>query len=218
VQLVAEKLVLERGSRKVANDVSFTVASGEALLLTGPNGSGKSTLLRALAGYLRPASGAVRLLGAGSLSDAAGESCDVAEVCHFVGHLDGIKTHLTAAENLNFWAKYLAGAADAGRDADTRVNTALEKFALDALADIPAGYLSAGQKRRLGLARLAVAARPLWLLDEPTVSLDAASVKVLVAAINGHLEGGGIAVIATHVPMELQSVKSIQLGRPQVSA
>src|SRR6185436_6685413 len=112
---------------------------------------------------------------------------------------DGIKTHLTAAENLAFWATYLGGSADLA----PRVEAALQQFSLDALADIPAGYLSAGQKRRLGLARLAVAPRPLWLLDEPTVSLDAASVDVLVAAINAHLTSGGLAVIATHVPMAL---------------
>lgn len=218
MQLVAENLTLERGGRKVADGVSFQVDGGAALLLTGPNGSGKSTLLRALGGYLRPVSGSVRLSAAGGDPLAAGESREVSEVCHFVGHLDGIKTHLTAAENLSFWATYLAGPADAARGIETRVAEALERFALDALADIPAGYLSAGQKRRLALARLAVAARPLWLLDEPTVSLDAASTKVLIDAINAHLASGGMAVIATHLPMELHAAQTLQLGRPQVPA
>lgn len=142
-----------------------------------------------------------------------GEDREPGEVCHFVGHLDGLKTHLTAAENLTFWATYLAGPEDAASSVAARVETALQRFALDALAEIPAGYLSAGQKRRLALARLAVAARPLWLLDEPTVSLDAASVEVLVAAINAHLKSGGLAVIATHVPMALAPAQSIRLGR-----
>jgi len=202
VQLVAENLVLERGGRNVVDGLSLRLEGGAALVLTGPNGSGKSTLLRSLAGYLRPASGSVRIIGAGDDREAS-------EVCHFVGHLDGIKTHLTAAENLAFWATYLGGSADLA----ARVEAALQRFALDALADIPAGYLSAGQKRRLALARLVAAERPLWLLDEPTVSLDVASIDVLIAAINGHLETGGMAVIATHVPMALAPMQQIRLGR-----
>jgi heme exporter protein A len=207
VQLVAENLVLERGGRTVADGLSLRLEPGAALVLTGPNGSGKSTLLRALAGYLRPAAGNVRITG-------AGEDREASEVCHFVGHLDGIKSHLTAAENLAFWAAYLGGPADV----PPRVDAALRAFALDALADIPAGYLSAGQKRRLALARLSAAERPLWLLDEPTVSLDAASVEVLVAAINAHLKSGGMAVIATHVPMALAPMQQIRLGRAATAA
>jgi heme exporter protein A len=206
VQLVAENLSLERGGRNVVDDLSFRLDGGGALILTGPNGSGKSTLLRALAGYLWPAAGSVRMT-------VDGEDHETGEVCHFVGHLDGIKTHLTAAENLAFWTIYLGGAADAAISVPQRVEAALRRFALDALADIPAGYLSAGQKRRLPLARLAVAAQALWLLDEPTVSLDAASAEVLIAAINAHLESGGMAVVATHVPMALVPAQSIQLGR-----
>ena len=206
MQLVAENLVLERGGRNVFDGLSLRLEGGAALVLTGPNGSGKSTLLRSLAGYLRPASGSVRITGAGA-------DREVGEVCHFVGHLDGIKTHLTAAENLSFWATYLGGVTDLA----TRVEAALQRFALDALADIPAGYLSAGQKRRLALARLVAAERPLWLLDEPTVSLDLASIEVLIAAINGHLASGGMAVIATHVPMALAPMQQIRLG-PVVQA
>lgn len=206
MQLVAENLVLERGGRNVVDGLSLRLDSGAALVLTGPNGSGKSTLLRALAGYLRPASGSVRISG-------AGDDREPSEVCHFVGHLDGIKTHLTAAENLSFWATYLGGSMDLA----ARVEGALQRFALDPLADIPAGYLSAGQKRRLALARLVAAERPLWLLDEPTVSLDASSVEVLIAAINAHLAAGGMAVIATHVPMALVPVQQIRLG-PAVQA
>ena len=218
MQLVAENLPLERGARRVANGISFELESGTALLLTGPNGSGKSTLLRALAGYLRPAAGTVKLRGESGSFEGASESGEVAEVCHFVGHLDGIKTHLTVRENLSFWATYLSGPADQKQGTADRVEDGLDQFALDALAEIPAGYLSAGQKRRLGLARLAVAKRPIWLLDEPTVSLDVASVKVLTDAIDAHLKAGGMAVIATHLPMELVSVRSMQLGRAQVPA
>ena len=120
----------------------------------------------------------------------------------------------TVRENLAFWAVYLGGGDDLG----SRVEHALAQFSLDALADIPAGYLSAGQKRRLGLARLLVAPRPLWLLDEPTVSLDAASVEMLAATINVHLKSGGMAVIATHVPMALEAAQSIRLGRVEAAA
>jgi heme exporter protein A len=197
VQLVAENLVLSRGGRVIVDGLSFRLSGGSALLLTGVNGSGKTTLLRALAGFLRPASGFVRLKNV----DAEGEP---GEQMHFVGHLDGIKSHLTVQENLAFWAAYL----DAGGD----VAAALRAFALTGLADIPAGYLSAGQKRRLGLARLAAARRPVWLLDEPTVSLDAASVALLIKAIDRHVVGGGLAVIATHVPMELARAQEIRLG------
>jgi heme exporter protein A len=203
VQLVAENLVLQRGGRIVVDGLSFRLGSGEALLLTGPNGSGKTTLLRALAGFLAPASGAI-LVADGP------EERERGELAHFVGHLDGLKSHLTVAENLAFWAAYL----DEGGGAATgeRLEAALDRFDLAELADIPAGYLSAGQKRRLALARLGVAERPVWLLDEPTVSLDTASVALLVKAIAEHVAGGGLAAIATHVPMALERAREIRMG------
>jgi heme exporter protein A len=203
VQLVAEKLVLQRGGRTVVDGLSFRLDSGEALLLTGPNGSGKTTLLRALAGFLSPASGTILLV------DAPAER-ERGELSHFVGHFDGLKSHLTVAENLAFWAAYLDD--EGGGAQRERLEAALDRFDLAALADIPAGYLSAGQKRRLALARLGVAERPLWLLDEPTVSLDAASVALLVKAVAGHIAGGGLAAIATHVPMALERACEIRLG------
>ena len=159
-------------------------------MLVGPNGAGKTTLLRTIAGFLRPAAGTIHLEG-------GGDELSVAEQAHFIGHANAIKAHLTVRENVVFWAKYLGGAADA----EARVDAALEHFAISALAEFPAAYLSAGQKRRVGLARLLVAARPLWLLDEPTVSLDAASTKVLGAAVNAHLANGGLVIAATHLPL-----------------
>jgi heme exporter protein A len=187
----------------IVEGLSFRLSSGSALVLTGANGSGKTTLLRALAGFLRPLSGVVRL-------DGAEDDREPGELAHFVGHLDGIKTHLTVEENLSFWGAYLDGTSD--------VAAALDAFALTALADIPAGYLSAGQKRRLALARLAVAKRPVWLLDEPTVSLDTASVGLLVAAVEAHLAGGGLSVIATHVPLALARFDEIRLGPAEAAA
>jgi heme exporter protein A len=199
VQLVAENLLLSRGGRTVIDGLSFSLGEGEALVLTGPNGSGKTTLLRALAGFLRPTAGAIRI--------ASGpQEHELSELCHFIGHLDGIKTHLTARENVDFWAAYLAGTHG------HRTPAALERFGLAALADIPAGYLSAGQKRRLALARLAAAERPLWLLDEPTVSLDAAAVALLVDAVSAHLKSGGLAVLATHVDLPLEGARVIRFG------
>ena len=202
MQLVAENLALERGGRTVVGGLSFRLASGEALLLTGPNGSGKTTLLRALAGFLAPSSGAILL------AEAPPER-ERAELCHFVGHLDGTKSHLTVAENLAFWTAYLDEGGGAQRE---RLEAALDRFDLAVLADIPAGYLSAGQRRRLALARLGVAERPIWLLDEPTVSLDAASVALLIKVIAAHLAGGGLAAIATHVPMALERAREVRLG------
>jgi heme exporter protein A len=203
VQLVAENLVLERGGRAVVGGLSFRLDSGEALLLTGPNGSGKTTLLRALAGFLAPSSGAILL------AEAPPER-ERAELCHFVGHLDGLKSHLTVAENLAFWTAYLDEEGVAAQR--ERLEAALDRFDLAALADIPAGFLSAGQRRRLALARLGVAERPIWLLDEPTVSLDAASVALLIKAIADHVASGGLAAIATHVPMALERARQIRLG------
>jgi len=204
MQLIAENLTLERGGRTVVDGLSFRLASGEALLLTGPNGSGKTTLLRALAGFLAPASGRILL-------DEAPPERERAELCHFVGHLDGLKNHLTVTENLAFWADYLDEARAEARPA---LDAALDRFDLAALADIPAGYLSAGQRRRLALARLGVAKRPVWLLDEPTVSLDATSVGLLLEAIAGHVASGGIAAIATHVPMALECAREVRLAAP----
>ena len=201
MQLIAENLVVERGSRPVIDGLSFAVKGGEALVLTGPNGAGKTTLLRSLAGFLALSRGSIVLQG--------GDSEKVlAEHCHVVGHANALKSSLTVAENVAFWAAYLAGAEDAA----ARTERALEHFGLSELAEFPAGYLSAGQKRRLGLARLLAAERPIWLLDEPTVSLDTASTKLLTDAVNAHTAKGGIAIAATHLPLGLERARELQLG------
>ena len=150
-------------------DLSFGLAPGEALLVTGPNGAGKTSLFRQIAGLLPLARGRLTLAGAGA--DAT-----LPELCHYVGHLNAVKTSLSVAENLAFWADFLGQ----GREP---LPNALAAFGLGPLADLPAGLLSAGQKRKLALSRLFAAPRPIWLLDEPQVSLDAASVKLLDGAI-----------------------------------
>ena len=174
--LRAEGLALSRGGVPLLADLSFAVLPGEALILTGPNGTGKTTLLRALAGLLPPDGGRI----------------ERPETLAYAGHLDGVKPALTVAENLRVWAR-LHGARNLG--------PALAAMDLEALRDRRGADLSAGQKRRVGLARLVVTGAPLWLLDEPTVSLDAASVRRFEAMLARHLEGGGAAVVATHLPV-----------------
>ena len=205
LHLTVEELTVHRGGRAVLHGLSLRVASGEALLLTGPNGAGKTTLLRALAGYIRPSAGRVELV-------AGDPDRSLAEQCHFVGHSNAVKPSLTAAENMYFWRSYL-GAASPERAPDVAPDRALDRLGLGELRDVPAGYLSAGQKRRLCLARLLVARRPLWLLDEPTVSLDAASVALFADLVTEHLTGGGLVVAATHVPLGIAGARELQLGR-----
>lgn len=203
LRLHADNLTVERGTRTVIAGLTFSADAGQALLLTGPNGAGKTTLIRTIAGFIAPVSGSVTLKG--DVSDR-----DIADLSHYVGHLTGVKANLTAAENLAFWAQYLGGGET--RAVPDRVDDALDAFGLLSLADYPAGLLSAGQKRRLGLARLVVAARPVWLLDEPTVSLDAASTAMLARHIQKHLAGGGLVVAATHLPLGLDAPNYLRLG------
>ena len=203
MKLTVDTLHLERGARSVIANLSFAVGAGEALILTGANGAGKTTLLRALAGLLPPSDGKITLDG--GASDAT-----LAEQCHFIGHQNGLKSTLTASENLAFWGQYLDATPATPQTA--RIANALAHFNLTPLASIPAGYLSAGQKRRLGLARLLVTPRPVWLLDEPTVSLDAASVSLLASVINAHVAAGGIVIAATHLPLGLTSTRELRLS------
>ena len=208
LHLHADNLSVERGTRTVIAALSFAAKAGEALLVVGPNGAGKTTLIRTLAGFITPSHGTIALKG------DTGDR-DITEECHYVGHLTGVKANLTATENLAFWAAYLED-GDRRAIAD-KVDDALAEFGLSALADYPAGLLSAGQKRRLGLARLVVASRPVWLLDEPTVSLDAASTELLARLIQRHLAGGGLVVAATHLPLGLEQPVYLRLG-PQGTA
>lgn len=206
--LHTDNLVVERGTRTVIAGLSFTAKAGEALLVVGPNGAGKTTLIRTLAGFITPSAGTITLKDDGGDRDM--DEGDIPARCHYVGHLAGIKANLTAAENLAFWAMYIGGG---GRHAIAdRVDDALAYFGLSGLADFPAGLLSAGQKRRLGLARLCVAQRPLWLLDEPTVSLDAASTELLAGLIQQHLADGGLVVAATHLPLGIAQPSYLRLG------
>jgi heme exporter protein A len=188
MELRVNNLSCARGGVPVLAGVSFAVAAGQALILRGPNGAGKTTLLRTLAG-LQPALGGEVSAGADDVALAT--------------HADGVKAALTVAENLGFWA-----AVHGQRD----IAPAISAMNLTALQSRPAGQLSAGQRRRLGLARLLVTGRKVWLLDEPTVSLDAASVGLFVQVITTHLANGGLAVIATHIDLGLADAQTLDLA------
>jgi heme exporter protein A len=179
MDLTVENLSVARGGIAVLEGLNFALSAGRALVLRGPNGSGKTTLLRTVAGLQPPMEGVIS--GAG-------------ERIAYAAHSDGLKATLTVTENLRFWAQVF-GASDIG--------PALQAFDLKSLEDRAAGSLSAGQKRRLGLARLMVTNRPVWVLDEPTVSLDAASVALFADAVRGHLAQGGSALMATHIDLGL---------------
>jgi heme exporter protein A len=181
-----------RGDRPVFAGLDFTLEPGGALVLVGPNGSGKSSLLRVLAGLIPPAAGA--LAWDGAELDGAGEAHRAR--LHYVGHHEALKSVLTARENLAFWAR-LRGAPEGTIDA------ALDRFGLAPLAEVPGRMLSAGQRRRLALARLLAAPAPLWLLDEPSVGLDARSVQTLTAEMARHRAAGGQVVVATHQSLDL---------------
>lgn len=207
VQLIAEDLVIDRGARRIIDGLSFAVRAGEALVLTGANGVGKTTLLRTLAGFIRPFRGSIRL-------DGGEDELTVGEQAHVVGHTNAVKSSLSVVENATFWNAYL----DSREASADKVAAALRHFGLEDLGEFPAAYLSAGQKRRLGLARLLVAHRPVWLLDEPTASLDAASSDRLVSAVSDHTAAGGLAVIATHLPLALERARTLDLAAQRVAA
>ncbi|MCA8869176.1 MAG: heme ABC exporter ATP-binding protein CcmA [Rhodobacteraceae bacterium] len=186
-----DDLGCRRGEVEILSGVGFSLAPGQALVLRGPNGSGKTTLLRTLAG-LAPA--------------VRGRVVAPPESIAYAGHLDGLKAQLTVAENLAFWAAVFGGDTAAGG-----IDAALDGFSLRALSDRQAQHLSAGQKRRLGLSRLLVTGRMIWLLDEPTVSLDAASVAVFAGMVESHLAAGGMAVIATHIDLGLAAARDFDV-------
>jgi heme exporter protein A len=200
-RLFASDIACVRSGREVFANLSFSVAAGEALVVLGRNGAGKSSLLRMIAGLVHVAAGRIALEG-------GDPELTLPEQAHYVGHQDAIKPALTVKENLGFWARYLAGPAAA----ETAPEPALEAFALSHLAGLPAAYLSAGQKRRLSLARIVAVQRPVWLLDEPTSALDTLAQERLAQLMQGHLAGGGIILAATHAPIGLAGAKELRLG------
>lgn len=205
--LAVTALGCRRGERLLFANLAFSVPPGELLLLRGPNGVGKTTLLLALAGIVRPDTGTISIEGRGE-EDRPGTDL------HLMGHQPATKPRLTVAENLRFWADMLGG--------DRALLTpALEAVGLAAIAGLEAGHLSAGQTRRLGLARLLVADRPIWLLDEPTSALDTEGEQLVLRLLAAHLARGGIAIAATHHDLQLPppaNVRTLTLSRPEVAA
>jgi heme exporter protein A len=195
MQLAIERLTCVRGERRLFENLSFALAPGQALLVTGPNGAGKTSLLRLIAGLIVPATGRITL---------DGESPSRArESIHLLGHLDAAKGALTVTENLTF-ARTLAGG-------DGSVAHALDAVGVKSAARLPVRVLSAGQKRRLALARLLVSERPLWLLDEPTATLDVDGQRRLAAMIAAHRARGGLAIVASHAAVDLADAAEIRL-------
>ena len=206
MRLRAWDLTVERGGRRVIAGLSFEAGEGSALIVTGPNGAGKTSLLRALAGFLPIETGGFAL-------DGGDAERTVGEQAHYLGHADGVKSALTAGENLAFAAAMLGG--DSSRAAQL---AALAAVGLAHVIDFPARLLSAGQKRRAALARLLVAKRPLWLLDEPMTALDVAAQSALAGIMRAHLEDGGILVAAAHGALGLDGVQELRLGAPADAA
>jgi heme exporter protein A len=195
--LDAENLACRRGGRLIFEGLAFRLGNGDAIALTGRNGAGKSSLLAMLCGRLRPDAGTIRVEGAPEIPPI--------ELSHVVGHRDGLKTALTAQENLAF-AQALLG------DAALSPAGALAAVGLPHVAALPVGYLSAGQRRRVALARLLVSRRPFWLLDEPMSALDLAAQGMLTGLMRDHLAQGGAILAATHGPLGLDGARELRIG------
>lgn len=200
MKLIVENLSLSRATQEIISDISFELSAGEALVVTGENGSGKSTTLRGIAGLLPLNGGSIKIL------DETGKAFEgeVKEYCHYLGHQNGMKPSLTVRENLDFWQKFCG-------EPDLSIEEALEEVDLVHTIDLPFSYLSAGMKRRVSIARLLVSDRPIWILDEPTAGLDAQSVKMFTRLCKAFCEGSGILIAATHMPLGIQTEKTLEI-------
>lgn len=204
MRLTAEDLAGERGGEEIFSGVSFSLDSGQCLIVTGENGAGKSTLLRIVAGLLPPAGGSVTFEGGGE------DWPDVQSSSHFLGEKNAMKAALTVAENLAFRQKFLGHPFHS-------VEEALDAIDLPTVASLPFGYLSTGQRRRVAIAGLLVSYRPVWLLDEPTAGLDLGSERRFADLMRGHLEDGGIIIAATHVELGINGAKELEMGASNVA-
>lgn len=207
MRLTAENLSARRGEDLIFKDISFTLGSGESLVLTGRNGSGKSTLLRTVAGFLRPETGRISWH-----SDAGETDMRAAEACHYLGHRNAMKAELSVFENLSFWKRFFAASHFAeGGGESLCVEDAAQAVGLGDITHLPFGYLSAGQQRRMAFAKLLVSRRPVWILDEPTAALDVSAEDVFTSLIKAHLGEGGIVLAATHQPLGLKHARELQM-------
>ncbi|MFS8147212.1 heme ABC exporter ATP-binding protein CcmA [Rhizobium sp. BR 249] len=202
MHLTAENLAARRGEDLIFVNVSFRLAAGEALVLTGKNGSGKSTLLRVVAGLLRPEKGTVIFR-----DEESPQGRHPGEASHYLGHRNAMKSELTVAENLDFWRSFLGSPGTTGLP----LEDAAEAVGLAGITHLPFGYLSAGQQRRFAFAKLLVAHRPIWILDEPTAALDSSADRLFAGLIEAHLAKGGIVLAATHQPLGLKNVQEMKM-------
>jgi heme exporter protein A len=189
--LAVSDLSCSRGERRLFAGLSFVLTGGEAMLVTGPNGSGKTTLIRTIAGFLKPDAGVVRVTG-------MGDEAEPGSALHYIGHRDGLKGALTVRENLALFPSLMGGSG-------LSVGAAAEQLNLVPLLDLAVAVLSAGQRRRAALARLLLVHRPLWLLDEPTAALDAQSSERVAGLVRAHVDGGGLVLAATHLPLGVRA-------------
>lgn len=197
MQLSGRGVICVRGGREVFSGLDFEAVAGEAVAVVGRNGSGKTSLLRLIAGLLIPAGGTIAL-------DGGDAELTLPEQCHYLGHRDALKPALSVAENLSFWADFLGGeCSDAAKS--------LAIVGLDHATHLPAAFLSAGQRRRLSLARLLTVRRPVWLLDEPTTALDVAGQGMFEGLMREHLGRGGLIIAATHAPLGIDS-RELRIG------
>ncbi len=203
MRLIAGNLSARRGDDLIFKDISFELARGDSLVLTGRNGSGKSTLLRVVAGLLRPETGKVTWH-----SDAAESGMRAAEACHYLGHRNAMKAELSVFENLAFWKAFFG---DFEGHQGISVGEAAEAVGLGGITHLPFGYLSAGQQRRMAFAKLLVAHRPVWILDEPTAALDVRAEAVFTDLIKAHLSKEGMVLAATHHPLGLENAGELRM-------
>lgn len=200
MKLVVNKMTLLRAGREIVSELSFSLGSGDALMVTGENGAGKSTVLRGIAGLLPIFAGSVYLF------DHTGKQFEdpVREYCHYLGHQNAMKSSLSVRENLEFWQKFMG-------DPLLTVEDALDEVDLLHTIDLPYHYLSSGQKRRAAIARLLVSDRPIWILDEPTSGLDALSVQMFATLANAFCNEGGILIAATHLSLGMKNSKKLEV-------
>ncbi|MBC2884166.1 heme ABC exporter ATP-binding protein CcmA [Ochrobactrum sp. CM-21-5] len=204
MRLKAENLAGERGGETIFANLSLAVETGETLVVTGSNGSGKSTLLRIICGLLQPEAGRVEL-------DDDSEVLPVRAACHYLGHQNAMKPALSVRENLSFWQKFNGATA-------FDIDEALDAVDLPGVEYLPFGYLSTGQKRRVSIAKLLVSHRPLWIVDEPTAGLDKASEARFAELMRKHMQQGGMIVAATHIPLGLDGVKTLDMAAYSLEA
>jgi heme exporter protein A len=193
MRLLGRGVKCVRGGREIFSELDFAAASGQTLAVTGPNGSGKTSLLRIVAGLLASAAGSIDL-------EDGDREMTVAEQAHYLGHRDALKPALSVLENLMFWRNFLGGEASSATES-------LVAVGLDHAAHLPAAYLSAGQRRRLSIARLLAVRRPIWLLDEPTSALDATGQSLFADLMRDHLAHGGLIIAATHAPLGIEATE-----------